>query len=475
MNLVKTIKIDNPTSLNQNIIDAAGFDIKKVLYEEFKENFESDLIWHREQRTIIYFLNGSAELVVENTEEQFNQSRQKIYINEENRPALLIDKKIACKFKITSESASILFYYENDNIDFDLVRIPEKDYVPDINNSNKNILVCGGAGFIGSNFITYVLNKHKDYNVVNYDKLTYAANLDNLKEIQTNKNYKFIKGDICDYDLLESIIKSHNIDYIVNFAAETHVDRSIFGFAKEFVISNVLGVQTLLEAVKNNKQIKRFIHISTDEVFGALDLDDDNKFKEETKFSPNSPYSATKAGGDLLCRAYFKTYNLPVIVTHCSNNYGPYQFPEKIIPFFTLKLLNNEKIPVYGDGMNIRDWIHVDDHVSAIDLLLDVGEDGETYNIGVDNEINNITLIKMMLKIMNKDESYIEYVKDRPGHDRKYAIDSSKILKLGWKPVYTKENFEKGLKETVDWYIKNKEWVQDILDRKSNELNKCVK
>lgn len=342
------------------------------------------------------------------------------------------------------------------------------------NSYAKTILVCGGAGFIGSNFIHYMISNHNDYKIINYDKLTYAANLNNLKSIENFTNYTFIKGDICDEKLLEEVIKNNNIDYIINFAAESHVDRSIFGFAKEFAISNVLGVQTLLEIVKNNKQIKRYIQISTDEVFGALELEDNDKFTEETKFAPNSPYSASKAGGDLLCRAYFKTYNLPVIVTHCSNNYGPYQFPEKVIPFFTLKLLKNEKIPVYGDGLNVRDWIHTMDHSSAIDLLLDKGTDGETYNIGVDNEVNNITLIKMMLKILGKDENSIEYVKDRPAHDRKYSIDSTKILNLGWKPVYGKDKFEQGLKETVEWYINNKEWVDEVLKNKANELNTCV-
>ncbi len=461
---VKRVVISNPTSINQDILNNTDFNIKKVLYKEFQKGYESDFMCYKEQRLIIYFLNGEAEIILEN--QTFN-------INGNNRIALLLDKKTGFKFKIISETATVLFYYENEDTNFDLVTLPKESM--NIINNSKSILVCGGAGFIGSNFINYILNQHENYNIINYDKLTYAANLDNLKDVQANKNYKFIKGDICDYDLLDQVIKNHQIDYIVNFAAETHVDRSIYGFAKDFVISNVLGVQTLLEVVKNNKDIKKFIQISTDEVYGALKLEDNNKFTEDTKFAPNSPYSATKASADLLCRAYFKTYNIPVIVTHCSNNYGPHQFPEKLIPFFTLKLLNNEKVPVYGDGLNIRDWIHVIDHTRAIDLLLDKGENGETYNIGANNEISNIDLIKMMLKIMGKDESYIEYVKDRPGHDRKYAIDATKISKLGWAPIYTKENFEQGLKETVEWYLTNKDWVQDILDRKSDELNKCVK
>lgn len=339
-----------------------------------------------------------------------------------------------------------------------------------------NILVTGGAGFIGSNFIHYMMSKYPDYKIVNYDKLTYAGNLDNLKDLENNPNYKFVKGDIVDYELLDKTVKDNNIDYLINFAAESHVDRSIHGFAKEFILTNVLGTQSVLEVLKNNKdQVKRLVHVSTDEVYGTLDLEGDDKFKETDPFEPNSPYSASKASSDLFCRAYRETYHLPIIVTHCSNNYGPYQFPEKMIPFFVFKLLKNEKVPVYGDGLNIRDWIHAVDHSSALDLLLHKGLDGETYNIGSDNEIPNIEITKAILEIMNKDENNIEYVKDRPGHDRKYAIDSSKIKSLGWKPKYTKENFKEGLKETVEWYLKNTEWVENINKNKENELNKCVK
>lgn len=339
-----------------------------------------------------------------------------------------------------------------------------------------NLLVTGGAGFIGSNFIHYMIKKYPNYKIINYDKLTYAGNLDNLKDLEDNSNYKFVKGDICDYELLENTIKTENIDYIIAFAAESHVDRSIHGFAKDFIITNVLGTQTILEIVKNNKeQIKRLVHVSTDEVYGSLELDGEDRFTELSNFEPNSPYAASKASSDLFCRAYVKTFHLPVIVTHCSNNYGPYQFPEKMIPFFVLKLLKNEKIPVYGDGLNVRDWIHAIDHSNALDLLLHKGVDGETYNIGSDNEIKNIDITKAILELMGKDENSIEYVKDRPGHDRKYAIDSSKIKSMGWKPIYTKENFKEGLKETVEWYINNKEWVENIEKNKENELNKCVK
>ncbi len=338
-----------------------------------------------------------------------------------------------------------------------------------------NLLVTGGAGFIGSNFIHYMISKYPDYKIVNYDKLTYAGNIDNLKDLENNLNYKFIKGDIIDYDLLNKTVIENKIDYIINFAAESHVDRSIYGFAKEFIITNVLGTQTILEVVKNNReQIKRLLHVSTDEVYGTLDLEGDDKFKETDPFEPNSPYSASKASSDLFCRAYLKTFNLPIIVTHCSNNYGPYQFPEKMIPFFILKLLKNEKVPVYGDGSNIRDWIHVIDHSIALSLLLHKGIDGETYNIGSDNEVTNMELTKLLLKIMNKDESNIEYVKDRPGHDKKYAINSTKIKDLGWIPVFNKDNFEKGLKETVEWYLNNKDWIDNIEKNKKLELNTCV-
>lgn len=338
-----------------------------------------------------------------------------------------------------------------------------------------NLLVTGGAGFIGSNFIHYMISKYPDYKIVNYDKLTYAGNIDNLKDLENNLNYKFIKGDIIDYDLLNKTVIENKIDYIINFAAESHVDRSIYGFAKEFIITNVLGTQTILEVVKNNReQIKRLLHVSTDEVYGTLDLEGDDKFKETDPFEPNSPYSASKASSDLFCRAYLKTFNLPIIVTHCSNNYGPYQFPEKMIPFFILKLLKNEKVPVYGDGSNIRDWIHVIDHSIALSLLLHKGIDGETYNIGSDNEVTNMELTKLLLKIMNKDESNIEYVKDRPGHDKKYAINSTKIKDLGWIPIFNKDNFEKGLKETVEWYLNNKDWIDNIEKNKKLELNTCV-
>lgn len=334
------------------------------------------------------------------------------------------------------------------------------------------LLVCGGAGFIGSNFIHRILKKRPDYKIVNYDKLTYAGNLENLKDIENNPNYKFIKGDIIDLEKLNQVINENNITHIINFAAETHVDRSIHGGCKDFVLTNTLGVQMILDAVRANK-IKNFVNVSTDEVYGSLELDEDRLFTENTPIEPNMPYAAAKAGGDLMCRAYFKTHKAPVIVTHCSNNYGPYQFPEKVIPFFVFKLLKNEKVPVYGDGLNVRDWIHVHDHAKALLLMLEKGEPGRVYNIGSDNERNNLEITKIILKIMGKNEDMIEYVTDRPGHDRRYAIDASLIRSLGWSPDYPREKFEQGLKETVEWYLKNTEWVEKLREKK-DEMNKFM-
>ena len=333
----------------------------------------------------------------------------------------------------------------------------------------KNILVCGGAGFIGSNFIHHMLETHPNYKIVNYDKLTYAGNLENLSDIENNPNYTFVQGDITDLDFLNKTIVDNNITHVINFAAETHVDRSIHGGSKDFVMTNSLGVQMILDAVKINK-IEKFVNVSTDEVYGALELDSEDMFREDTPIMPNMPYAAAKAGGDLMCNAYFKTHGVPVVVTHCSNNYGPYQFPEKLIPFFVFKLIAGEKVPMYGDGLNVRDWIHVRDHATALDLLLHKGEPGEVYNIGSDNERNNMEVTKMMLDILGKDESSIEYVTDRPGHDRRYAIDASKIMNLGWTPKYTREKFAEGLKETVDWYLANTEWVE-ALNKKKEEMN----
>jgi dTDP-glucose 4,6-dehydratase len=333
------------------------------------------------------------------------------------------------------------------------------------------LLVCGGAGFIGSNFILYMLDKYPDYTIVNFDKLTYAGNLDNLKSVEKNPHYKFVKGDITDLNELNTVIKDNGLTHVINFAAETHVDRSIHGGTKDFVLTNTLGVQMVLDAVLVNK-VERFLNVSTDEVYGSLGLSEDRKFTEGTPIWPNMPYAAAKAGGDLMCNAYFVTHKLPVIVTHCSNNYGPYQFPEKLIPFFVFKLLKSEKIPVYGDGLNVRDWIHVKDHAKALDLLLHKGVVGEVYNIGVDNERDNLEITKLILKIMKLGEDRIEFIQDRPGHDRRYAIDASKMTTLGWIPEYTRDKFEQGLEETIEWYKSNSEWVENIWQKKRNEMNK---
>lgn len=318
------------------------------------------------------------------------------------------------------------------------------------------LLVTGGAGFIGSNFIHYWLKNHPEDQIVNFDSLTYAGNLDNLKTIEKNPWYTFVKGDICDAKAVEKAMVG--VDIVVNFAAETHVDRSILGPAV-FIKTNVLGTQILLDSALQ-RGIKRFHHISTDEVFGSLDLDSEDKFTEDTPYSPRSPYSASKAAADHLVRAYFHTFKLPITISNCANNFGSYQFPEKIIPLFITNLLEGKKVPVYGDGLNIREQIYVEDHCRGIDLILQKGRVGETYLIGADNEIANINLAKKIIKILGKDDSYIEFVKDRPGHDRRYAIDFSKIKKeLGYKPKY---KFEEALKETVNWYVKNKDWWQKI-------------
>lgn len=314
------------------------------------------------------------------------------------------------------------------------------------------ILITGGAGFMGSNAVKYFLKKYSDVQIVNLDKLTYAGNLENLKEIENDPRYKFIKGDIADEKIVEEAAK--DVDVIINYAAETHVDRSILD-PKAFITTDVLGTYTLLEAAKKYG-IKKYIQISTDEVFGSIN---DGKFTEESPFEPNSPYAASKAGGDHLCRAYYKTYGVPVIVTHSCNFFGPYQYPEKLIPLFITNLLENKKVPVYGDGQQIREWIFTEDHCRAIDTILQKGEIGEVYNIGTGNEIPNIEITKILLKELGKDESSIDYVKDRPGHDRRYAIDSGKLRKLGWQPEV---NFEQGVKQTVDWYKNNEQWWKII-------------
>ena len=324
------------------------------------------------------------------------------------------------------------------------------------------ILVTGGAGFIGSCFIRHVLSKHDDYEVINLDKLTYAGNIKNLDDIKNDKRYTFIKGDICDKEIVNEITK--NVDCVVNFAAESHVDRSIEG-PEVFIETNVKGTLNLLQFSLKNK-VQRYLQVSTDEVYGSLGKE--GYFYETTPLSPNSPYSASKAGADMLVRAYFETYKMPNLITRCSNNYGPYQYPEKLIPFFITKLLKGEKVPVYGDGLNVRDWLYVYDHCEAIDVVLNKGKEGEVYNIGGHNEKTNLEITKLILNAMGKDESSIEYVKDRLGHDRRYAIANDKIQKeLGWEPSV---KFEDGIKLTIDWYLKNQKWINDILDKQKAAL-----
>ena len=327
------------------------------------------------------------------------------------------------------------------------------------------LLVTGGAGFIGSNFIRYILKKYSssakasadmpDYQVVNLDLLTYAGNLENLKDVQENPNYRFVKGDIADKDLVSDLVK--DTDIIVNFAAESHVDRSIHDSAA-FIHTNIVGTHNLLEAAKN-KGGKRFHHVSTDEVFGHLGPQDP-AFNEKTPFAPRSPYSASKAAADHLVMAYFHTHDLPVTISNCSNNYGPFQFPEKLHGLFITNLIEEKKVPVYGDGMQVRDWLFVEDHCEAIDAIIHKGKIGQTYCVGGNTEKPNIEITKKILELLGKGEEMIEYVKDRPGHDRRYAIDFSKIKsELGWEP---KTNFDEGMKKTVEWYQNNQNWWKEI-------------
>ncbi|MBE2904510.1 dTDP-glucose 4,6-dehydratase [Anoxybacillus flavithermus] len=319
-----------------------------------------------------------------------------------------------------------------------------------------NLLVTGGAGFIGSNFVRYMLEKYPNYKLVNYDLLTYAGNLENLKDVENHPNYTFVKGDINNRELVDYLVKTHEIDVIVNFAAESHVDRSITD-PSVFVKTNVLGTQVLLDVAKENK-IKKYVQISTDEVYGTLG--ETGYFTEETPLAPNSPYSASKAGGDLLVRAYHETYGLNVNITRCSNNYGPYHFPEKLIPLMITNALEGKELPIYGDGKNIRDWLHVKDHCAAIDLVIHKGKPGEVYNIGGHNERTNNEIVHLIVEKLGVSKDLITYVTDRPGHDRRYAIDPTKIMtELGWKPQYT---FETGIIETIQWYIDNQEWWKNI-------------
>jgi len=322
------------------------------------------------------------------------------------------------------------------------------------------LLVTGGAGFIGSCFIRHILNKYPDYQVINLDALTYAGNIENLSDVQNNLNYTFVHGDICDKNLVHDLISQVNT--VVNFAAESHVDRSITG-PEIFIDTNVKGTLNLLQASREIG-IDRYLQVSTDEVYGSLGPT--GYFTENTPIAPNSPYSASKASADMLVRAYFETYGLPVLTTRCSNNYGPYQYPEKLIPFFISQLLKGEKVPVYGDGLNVRDWLYVYDHCEAIDVVLHKGKIGEVYNIGGHNEKTNMEITRIILDAMGKDESSIKYVEDRLGHDKRYAIDNNKIqTELGWEPSLT---FEEGIKLTIDWYLNNQNWIENLESKKAS-------
>lgn len=320
------------------------------------------------------------------------------------------------------------------------------------------LLVTGGAGFIGSNFILYWMKKYPQDHIVNMDKLTYAGNLENLKEVEHNAHYRFIHGDICDMKLVDSIMKSH-IDIVVHFAAESHVDRSIMD-ASPFIKTNIEGTFILLESARRNK-ISRFHHISTDEVFGSLSLHAKDKFQDNTAYNPRSPYSASKAASDHLVRAYHTTYNLPVTISNCSNNYGPFQFPEKLFSLAITNLIEGKKVPVYGNGANVRDWLYVEDHCRAIDLILTKGKIGKTYLVGgLTEDISNIEIVKKIISLMGKDESEIEFVKDRPGHDERYAINWSTMQnELGWKPLFSLEDT---LIKTIEWYKTHENWWKRV-------------
>jgi len=320
----------------------------------------------------------------------------------------------------------------------------------------KSLLVTGGAGFIGSNFINYILSRRDDFFIVNLDKLTYAGNLENLSGVEKNNNYNFVRGDITNEELISYLFQKYKFTNVINFAAESHVDRSILG-SEIFFKTNVLGTNTLLECSKKYG-LKKFVQISTDEVYGSLGPT--GYFTEVTPLQPNSPYSASKAAADMMALSFHHTYGVPVVITRCSNNYGPFQFPEKLIPLMIINSIHDQKLPVYGDGLNVRDWIYVDDHSLAIELILENSKAGEVYNIGASSEMTNIEIIKLILKHLLKSENLISFIKDRPGHDRRYAIDSTKIQQeVGWKPLH---KFDEAIKFTIDWYLNNSIWWKRI-------------
>ena len=362
-----------------------------------------------------------------------------------------IARRLLAQQKITLEEARIITGLSKEYFDALFSGLADKiEKKPSL-----RLLVTGGTGFIGSNFIKYILNKYPNYRVINLDLLTYAGNLENLKEVQDNPNYKFVKGDICDGELADQLVK--DCETIVHFAAESHVDRSILDPAA-FVKTNVLGTQVLLEAARR-QGLKRFHHVSTDEIYGSLS-EDDLPFNEKTAYDPRSPYSASKAGSDHLVRAYWHTYGLPITISNCTNNFGPYQFPEKFIPLFITNLIEGKKVPLYGDGLNKRDWLYVEDHCEALDLILHQGKIGETYCLGGGCEKTNIEVARQLVRLLGYGDEMILLVKDRPGHDRRYAVDFSKIKQeFGWQP---KTNFEEGLAATVKWYQENQEWWKKI-------------
>lgn len=324
--------------------------------------------------------------------------------------------------------------------------------------TRKKVLVTGGAGFIGGNFVQYMVNKYPQYEIYNLDSLTYAGDLTKHREIENKENYHFIKADIADRETIFSLFEKEKFNYVVHFAAESHVDRSITD-PGIFVKTNVMGTQVLLDAAKQIG-VEKFHHVSTDEVYGELAFDPTTFFTEETQLQPNSPYSASKASSDLIVRAYHETFGLPVNITRCSNNYGPFHFPEKLIPLTISRVLHDEKVPIYGDGQNIRDWLFVLDHCAAIDLVLHEGVNGEIYNVGGHNERTNLEVVKTIIKTLGKTEDLIEFVPDRPGHDKRYAIDPSKLQRLGWQSTYT---FEAGVAHTIKWYLDNKWWWEQII------------
>ena len=329
-----------------------------------------------------------------------------------------------------------------------------------LNKMDKKILVTGGAGFIGGNFVHYMVDKYPNYMIVNLDALTYAGNLETCQPVEGKLNYKFVKGDIADREFIFDLFEKEKFDIVVNFAAESHVDRSVTD-PEIFIKTNVLGTQVLMDASRTFG-VERYHQVSTDEVYGDLPLDrPDLFFTEETPLHTSSPYSASKASADLLVFAYYRTFGLPITISRCSNNYGPYHFPEKLIPLMISRALNDERLPVYGNGENVRDWLHVYDHCAAIDLILHKGKVGEVYNVGGHNERTNLEVVKTILKALNKSESLITYVKDRPGHDLRYAIDPQKLEnELGWKPTY---NFDTGIQQTIEWYLNNKQWWENII------------